>query len=93
MIKQVIVIRKDLHMRRGKEISQACHASMKVFFDRGNIELYNVTPGPVGSLKIPLTPQMKEWVEGIFTKIIIEQFGGKCYLTQEEMMEWRVKNL
>lgn len=27
-IKQVIVIRKDLKMRRGKEIAQACHASM-----------------------------------------------------------------
>lgn len=28
--KQVIVIRKDLKMRRGKEIAQGCHASMAV---------------------------------------------------------------
>lgn len=28
-IKQVIVIRKDLKMRRGKEVSSGCHASME----------------------------------------------------------------
>lgn len=28
-MKQIIVIRKDLKMGRGKEIAQACHASMK----------------------------------------------------------------
>lgn len=28
-MKQVILIRKDLNMSRGKEIAQACHASMK----------------------------------------------------------------
>lgn len=28
MIKQVLVVRKDLKMRRGKEIAQACHASI-----------------------------------------------------------------
>ncbi len=27
-VKQIIVIRKDLHMRRGKEIAQGAHASM-----------------------------------------------------------------
>lgn len=27
-VKQVIVIRKDLKMRRGKEIAQSCHASI-----------------------------------------------------------------
>lgn len=32
MIKQVIVIRKDLKMRREKEIVQACHAAIKVIF-------------------------------------------------------------
>ena len=31
--KQVIVVRKDLNMRKGKMISQGSHASMKVFFD------------------------------------------------------------
>jgi peptidyl-tRNA hydrolase len=34
MIKQVIVVRKDLNMRKGKLAAQVAHASMKVFFDR-----------------------------------------------------------
>lgn len=33
IVKQVIVIRKDLNMRKGKMIAQGAHASMKVFFD------------------------------------------------------------
>jgi peptidyl-tRNA hydrolase len=34
MIKQVIIARTDLNMRKGKLASQCCHASMKVFFDK-----------------------------------------------------------
>jgi PTH2 family peptidyl-tRNA hydrolase len=32
-VKQVIVIRKDLKMRRGKEIAQGSHASMAILLD------------------------------------------------------------
>lgn len=32
-MKQIIVIRSDLHMRRGKEIAQGAHASMGAYFD------------------------------------------------------------
>lgn len=28
LVKQVIIIRKDLKMRRGKEVSQGCHSSL-----------------------------------------------------------------
>lgn len=31
MIKQVIVIRRDLKMRRGKEIAQGAHASLRAY--------------------------------------------------------------
>ncbi len=34
MAKQVIVMRTDLGMRKGKMIAQGAHASLKVFFDR-----------------------------------------------------------
>ena len=34
MIKQVIIVRTDLNMRKGKMCAQVAHASMKVFFDR-----------------------------------------------------------
>ena len=33
-VKQVIVMRKDLGVRKGKLIAQGAHASMKIFFDR-----------------------------------------------------------
>lgn len=35
-MKQVIVVRKDLKMRRGKEISQSCHACLKVTLENMN---------------------------------------------------------
>ena len=35
-MKQVIVIRKDLKMRRGKEIAQGCHASTKAILENMN---------------------------------------------------------
>lgn len=45
--KQVIIIRKDLNMRKGKMIAQGAHASMKVFFDLMSPEygLYTVKNG------------------------------------------------
>ena len=66
--KQVIVIRKDLKMRKGKMVSQGSHASGKVFFDRGSI-ITNDAGKRV--LCIPLTDGMEEWVENIFTKIVV----------------------
>lgn len=32
MIKQVLVVRKDLNMRKGKMCAQAAHGAMKSFF-------------------------------------------------------------
>lgn len=34
LTKQVIVLRKELNMQKGKIATQVAHASMKVFFDR-----------------------------------------------------------
>lgn len=62
-IKQVIVIRKDLKMRKGKIAAQASHASMKVFFDRGTVEEDKLT--------IQLTPSMAHWVMNSFAKVCV----------------------
>lgn len=67
--KQVIILRRDLKMRRGKEIAQGAHASMKVFFDFLFMEDGNVLTGRI-------TDAMREWKEGIFTKIT-------CYVNSE----------
>jgi len=59
--KQVIVMRKDLKMRRGKEIAQGSHASM-AFLTR------QLTPG---NDKVKISDEAKEWMENSFTKVCL----------------------
>jgi len=66
--KQVIVIRKDLNMRKGKIASQAAHASIKVFFDRMEKAPW-VFPEPCYLTVV--TEAMAEWINGLFTKICV----------------------
>jgi PTH2 family peptidyl-tRNA hydrolase len=62
--KQVIVIRKDLKMRRGKEIAQGAHASLgavlRVTFDNED-----------GSRLIPADPRLTPWLDSSFTKVTV----------------------
>jgi len=61
--KQVIVIRKDLGMRKGKFVAQGCHASEKAVFDQGYI---------VGNeLRIPLDENIGPWLLGLFAKAVV----------------------
>ena len=72
--KQVIIIRKDLKMRRGKEISQCSHASM-AFLTR-NVEY----SGRLGHIDINLQDHAAEvthWLENSFRKIV-------CVVNSEE---------
>lgn len=84
MIKQVIVVRTDLNMRKGKLASQACHASMKVFFDKA---LLMCDEDKILAV-IPLNEQEEEWIEGIFTKIVVgvdsEEMLLNCYNQAKE---------
>lgn len=69
--KQVIVVRSKYpdgkgglkKIRKGKLASQAAHASMKVFFDRSEVR--------AGQMITELTPEMVEWCEGSFAKIVV----------------------
>ena len=77
-VKQVIVVRKDLNMRKGKLASQVAHASMKVLLDRMFIKYYNWDRGddtPHGSeewiLDIDRDTPMWEWLNGSFTKVVL----------------------
>ena len=78
MVKQVIAVRKDLNMRQGNIADQAAHAAMKVFFNRMEItngEHFTST----GQYKErawkatikPIDADMKEWMEGSFTKVVV----------------------
>lgn len=57
-IKQVIVMRKDLNMRRGKEIAQGAHAAMAFL----SIKAQDATP---------ISAIEREWLEGVFTKVCV----------------------
>jgi len=66
--KQVIIIRKDLKMRRGKEIAQGAHASIKVILDMMEIVSNE------NSMKMNLNTNDKHiisWISGKFTKIAL----------------------
>ena len=67
--KQVIIIRRDLKMRRGKEIAQACHASMGVF-----TKYAEFTSDPFTDVKFlicPIVTASKVWLESSFAKICV----------------------
>lgn len=66
--KQIIVIRKDLNMRKGKMIAQGAHASMAVFLNRQIGWNFRDERKHV-SLK--LTDAQAEWMNGHFTKICV----------------------
>ena len=61
--KQVIVLRKDLGMRKGKMIAQGAHASLKVVLDQATIN--------GADLSIALSGPMAAWVGGHFTKVAV----------------------
>ena len=64
-IKQVIVIRRDLKMRRGKEIAQGAHASMAAL-------LQGIALHADGTATLPLWPEAHAWLSGAFTKVTVK---------------------
>src|SRR3990167_1775204 len=71
MIKQVIVIRKDLKMRRGKEIAQGSHASM-AFLIKGLDEIeYGAVKTGVWH-KVLLSLNVMRWFETGTAKICVQ---------------------
>jgi PTH2 family peptidyl-tRNA hydrolase len=61
--KQVIVLRKDLNMRKGKMVAQGAHASMAAILKLARRE--------GNQLLIPLDERIEPWLCGRFTKICV----------------------
>lgn len=91
-VKQVIVIRKDLHMRRGKEIAQGAHASMLWLLDRMERQ------GDDLMIRVGDKEYDVDWLTGNFKKVVcqvdsLEEFyqiqadakalGVKCYVVTD----------
>jgi peptidyl-tRNA hydrolase, PTH2 family len=66
--KQVIVIRRDLRMRRGKEIAQGAHASMAWLRQRIMPQL--TLAGTVD--RIPFSEAERAWLEGSLRKVTVK---------------------
>jgi PTH2 family peptidyl-tRNA hydrolase len=64
-VKQVIVVRKDLNMRKGKIAAQVAHASMKFLVDNNEAERGD-------EIMVKLSPEEAEWLlSGSFTKVVV----------------------
>lgn len=62
-IKQVIVVRHDLKMRRGKQIAQACHASMSFLCRKLQAE---------GAIALnQFSDAQRAWLTGSFAKVCV----------------------
>jgi PTH2 family peptidyl-tRNA hydrolase len=66
--KQIIVMRKDLNMRKGKMVAQGAHASMKAVLDMGNFKRESKLNFV---LEIEEESAVMNWLEGKFTKICV----------------------
>ena len=69
IVKQVIVVRKDLNMRKGKIAAQAAHASMAVLLNMMEVQengLYQQR-----SLHIDNESPLHIWLNGAFTKVCV----------------------
>ena len=80
-VKQVIVVRKDLNMRKGKIAAQVAHASMAVLLDRmsfGDISIMHPLNPPIKntrftelSMVISKSSSLYDWLTGSFTKVVV----------------------
>ena len=68
-VKQVIILRKDLNMRKGKMVAQGAHASMAVLLNQGSMQ--KDTGHNDGRYTIKMNEDMQEWLEGSFAKICV----------------------
>lgn len=81
MSKQVIIMRTDLNMRKGKMIAQGAHASLKVIFDRMCTVIYESVSRhsppekrEVKELELSTPTRydpLKEWTEGNFITVVM----------------------
>lgn len=67
--KQIIVMRKDLNMRKGKIAAQAAHASMAVILD----QMHETYVDDIHQRAMYYQPEsaLEQWLNGRFTKICV----------------------
>jgi len=61
--KQMIILRKDLNMRKGKMVAQGAHASLKAILDNGTIKK--------GTFTLKIDENFAAWMNGKFKKVCV----------------------
>ena len=80
--KQIIVMRKDLNMRKGKMVAQGAHASMAAILNYGGKDDKGV------HISFSSKSAINDWINGRFTKVCVSVDSEK------ELMDiylWAVK--
>jgi PTH2 family peptidyl-tRNA hydrolase len=78
-MKQVIVIRKDLNMRKGKMVAQGAHASLAAVLRTSFNTVHDFKDSALDMdvRVIPLDEVMDQWLNGTFTKICVSCDSGE----------------
>lgn len=75
MVKQVILIRKDLNMRKGKMVAQGAHASLAVILNLMERQLFKTSDKNTTLIERRFLSNEKsainKWLEGSFTKVTL----------------------
>lgn len=72
-IKQVILIRRDLKMRRGKEIAQGSHASGEFLVHQVRHQINQSLSGePSGAISIELSQDERDWISRGMAKVCLQ---------------------
>ena len=69
-VKQTLVFRRDLKVRKGKVAAQAGHAAMSFLSEQIRTSLYSVH-GNKHIYNVKLTSEQHAWMNGLFTKICL----------------------
>lgn len=94
-VKQVLLYRRDLKMRKGKIAAQCAHASLAVFLRRrlhpeGLAALVEGEPTPLDPtthLLIPMDAAMTTWTTRRFTKIVLSVEDEDALLEAHRLAE------
>lgn len=70
-IKQIIVMRKDLNMRKGKMVAQGAHASMAGLMQHITCRTAYGTGDHEFSIHMKKDSPLQQWLDGAFTKICV----------------------
>lgn len=85
-VKQVIILRKDLNMRKGKMVAQGAHASSKVFMDK-LIPFCDESKEKENIYLLPLTQEMTAWIKGDYRKVVVYVESEQALLERYKQAE------